>query len=295
MKSITLSLLVLLALTMNAFSQKKYLGLKPPGKVAEKFAPGIVSKESRFEFGSVFNKAGTEFYYAANATGKDEIRYSKVEGNEWSRHVTILADDRYGYNDPFLSPDENLLFYISRQALDGKGDAKDYDIWYSEKTANGWSEPINAGTTINTGRNEYYISFTNDGTMYFASNKNAPEKNWNDFDIYSSKFVDGEFQEPVVLGDAINTKHYEADVFIDPDEAYIIFAASRPDGLGEGDLYISFKKPDGSWTQSKNMGNVVNTSGHELCPYVTYDKKYFFYTSNGDIYWVSTEVFEELR
>jgi len=69
----------------------------------------------------------------------------------------------------------------------------------------------------------------------------------------------------------------------------------RPDGLGRGDLYVSFKHEDGSWSKSMNMGPQINTVHHELCPYVTSDGKYFFYTSNEDIYWVSTDIIHQLR
>ena len=131
--------------------------------------------------------------------------------------------------------------------------------------------------------------------MYFASNKNAAEDNEEDYDIYYSKFVNGEFQEAVNAGEAINTKAYEADVFIDPNEQYIIFCGTREDGFGRGDLYISFKNEDGSWTKSVNMGEPINTPGHELCPFVTMDGKYLLYTSGGDIYWVNTEIFDDLR
>ena len=183
------------------------------------------------------------------------------------------------------------MYFISKRALDGLGEPKDYDIWYVERQANGWSSPINAGTNINSSSNEYYISFTKDGTMYFSSNKGG-----SSFDIYASKSLDGEFQKPVLLGDAINTSNYEADVFIDPEEEYIIFCATRQeDGLGRGDLYISFKNLDGSWSKSKNMGNRINTKGHELCPFVSADGKYFFYTSNQDIYWIDASILEEMR
>ncbi|MEM6830904.1 MAG: hypothetical protein AAF551_10350, partial [Bacteroidota bacterium] len=159
-----------------------------------------------------------------------------------------------------------------------------------DRTPDGWSDPMNAGPNINSGGNEYYISFTNDGTMYFSSNKKD-----SDFDIYAARFSDGAFQPPVVLGDSINTSHYEADVFIDPEESYIIFCANRPDGLGEGDLYISFKKEDGTWTQSKNMGQPINSTYHELCPFVSKDGKYLFYTSNQDIYWVDAKILDRYK
>ena len=274
----------------------KYLKQKPPSMVPEIFAPHYISKEAEYEFGSVFNSEATEFFYGVDVDGKSEIRYSRLVGSSWSDPQTILTHERYGYNDPFLSPDENRLYFISRRALDGKGDLKDYDIWYVERVDNGWSDPVNAGPNINTEANEYYISFTNEGTMYFSSNVKAPEERKRyDFDIYYSKVVDGRFQKAISLGDSINTPYYEADVFVDPNESYIIFCATRQDGQGRGDLYISFKKPDGTWTESKNMGRLINSQNHELCPVVSKDGKYLFFTSNEDIYWVDAKIIDELR
>ncbi len=267
-----------------------YLSQDPPSTNPEIFAPGVISKEDRYEFGSVFNQEGTEFYFGVDVNGKEELWYSTLTGKTWSPPKTMLKHPKYGYNDPFLSPDENRLFFISRQTLDGKGEPKDYDIWYVQRGNEGWSAPINAGPNINTNGNEYYISFTSEGTMYFSSNK----KDFN-FDIYTSRSVAGEFQEATPLSDAINTQHYEADVFVDPEESYVIFCAKRPEGMGQGDLYVSFKNGDGKWSPSKNMGEKINSEGHELCPFVTRDGKYFFYTSNQDILWVDAKVIEELR
>ena len=291
----------MLELIKNAdFSQStqenlKYLKQTPPSLTPKVFASDLISKNNEYEFGSVFNKEGTEFYYGVNVNGKEEIRYSKLIGESWSSPKVLLENSMYGYNDPFLSPDEDRLYFISRRAMDGQGKPKDYDIWYVEKEGAGWSEPINAGPNINSNNNEYYISFTKSGTLYFSSNKNAAQNMQNDFDIYASKQIDGKFQEPIALSDSINTPNYEADVFIDPNESYIIFCAQRKDGLGQGDLYISFKKSDGSWSTSKNMGQPINSKGHELCPFVTADGKYLFYTSNQDIYWVSTKILEDYK
>lgn len=270
----------------------KYLKQKPPSTTPEIFAPNIISLEDEYEFGSVFNQTGTEFYYGVDINGSSEIRYSKLEGDKWSDPEVILSHDQYGFNDPFLSPDEQRLYFISQRSGEGFGG---YDIWYVEKRPEGWSESINAGPNINSARNEYYISFSKEGTMYFSSNKNAPEDNNGDFDIYYSVYEKEAFQKAEALGKAINTSNYEADVFIDPNESYIIFCGNRPEGMGRGDLYISFKDADGNWSQAQNMGEPVNSEGHELCPYVSSDGKYFFYTSNKDIYWVSTEIFKQYR
>lgn len=268
----------------------KYLQQKPPTTIPEIFAPKLISKDGEYEFGSIFNMDATEFFYGVNVNGKEEIRHSKLIGNRWTEPKSIDLNDSYGRNDPFLSPDENQLYFISQRPLDGIANSKNYDIWYVERIENGWSKPRNAGPNINSINDEYYISFTNDGAMYFSSNKID-----DNFDIYSAKFKDEEFQEAIALSDSINTSAYEADVFINPEESYIIFCSSRPGGLGEGDLYISFKNVDGTWTKSKNMGALINSQGHELCPFVSKDGKYFFYTSNKDIYWVDAKIFENYK
>ncbi len=272
-----------------------YFGQKKPDMIKKIFAPNFISIEE-YEYGSIFNEAGDEFYYGVDINGKAEMRFTQLIDNQWSKPKTILSHERWGYNDPFLSPDEQRLYFISQRPLDGNSEPKqDHDIWYVERSQDGWSEPLNAGPQINTTGNEYYISFTNEGTMYFSSNRDAPDDRSYDQDIYYSESVDGIFQKPVRLGDAINTVDYEADVFIDPQERYMIFCSTRDEGLGRGDLYVSFKTDDGSWSQSVNMGPDINTVNHELCPFVTADGNYLLYTSNEDIYWVSIDVIDRLR
>ncbi len=259
-----------------------YLNQNPPSMIPEIFAPGLISSKTHQEFGSVFSKDGKEFFYGVKVNDKTAIRYTKLMGDHWSDPKTILAHELYNYGDPFLSPDEKKLFFISERSMDGTYNKGNYDIWYVNKLADGWSAPINAGPNINSEGNEFYISFNNQGTLYFSFNK----------DIHYSKSINGVFQKAISLGDSINTPQYEADAFVDPNEAYIIFCSVRTDGFGAGDLYISFKKSDGSWTKAKNMGELINSESHEFCPFVTKDGKYLFYATKGDIYWVDAKIIE---
>ena len=279
----------------NSLDRLSYIDPNKPSLVPKIFAPGFISTKSEAEFGSVFSKDGREFYYALDTKGKAEIRYTRLKKGRWLKPKTIISHKKYSFNDPFLSPDGSRLYYISDKPVSKKDSTDDYDIWFSKRKGKKWSKPINAGNKINTDRNEFYISFTSDGTMYFASNKGKAIKRKHDLDIYRSEFKEGKFQTAVKLSDSINTRGYEADVFIAPDESYIIFSAARRSGFGGRDLYISFRDANGNWTKSKNMGDIINTKKPELCPFVTADGKYFFYTSNQDIYWVSTEIFENLR
>ena len=276
-------------------SHTAYLNQNRPGLKAQIFAPEIVSLTDRYEYGSVFSADGKEFYYAAIINKKPQIHMIQLLKDGWSEPAVVIASDKYEYNDPFLSPDQSKLFFISDQAADGQGPVKDFDIWYLEREKDGWSKPVNAGPSINTSKHEYYMSFSSNGKMYFSSNGATNQADDKNFDIFSSKFSDGKFQPSQKLTGAINSEFYEADVFISPNEQYIIFCGERPDGSGKGDLYISFKDANGIWQKAKNMGNLVNTDGYEFCPFVTSDGKYLFFSRDGDIYWMSADVIETLK
>ena len=259
------------------------------------FAKDFISSDSTAEFGSVFNAAGSEFFYADDTSGKAIIKYTSIVNGAWTKPTTIISHEKFGFNDPFLSVDETKLYYISNLQEREQDTSNDFDIWYSERLDDGWSEPINAGSEINSVANEFYISFTKDGSMYFASNIENHKTRKHDFNIFKSPLKNGIYQSPIKVSDSINSKRYEADVFIAPDESYIIFCSARRSGFGSGDLYIYFKDENGHWTNSINMGEEINTSHNEICPFVTKDGKYFFYTSNQDIYWVSTEIFKQIQ
>lgn len=287
-------ILLLFALIVRAEAQE-YLGQPLPGPVPAVFAPGLISTQGQTEFGSIFSKDGTEFFYAAEPGGKAEIRYMKLGNGKWSTAKTIMVHDTYSYNDPFLSPDEKRLYFISNMPMSGSGEKKDYDIWYIERRGTGWSNAVNAGDQINSAGNEYYISFTKKGTMYFSSNRKATDEEKENYDIYTSRNVNGIFQAPIKLPEAVNTQYYEADVFVDPDENFVIFCANKPGGNGGGDLYISYKNADGVWQVAKNLGKEINAERYEYCPFVTADGKYLFYTKGDEIYWVDSKFLRDLR
>ncbi|MBL3657235.1 amidohydrolase family protein [Fulvivirga sediminis] len=274
-----------------------YFGQKAPLNEPELFAPNIISRPDRYEFGCTLSKDGTEFYFGVDNSGIMEIHFTNLIDGVWSPQMRLFESDSISYNDPMFSPDQKRLYFISNRSLDGKKKKEDIDIWYIERESikAEWSSPKNLGLRINSGLDEYYVSFADNGTLYFASkdkSKNAPH---HAFDIYRSEYKKGQFLKPEILPETINTDRYEADVFIAPDESYMIFCSIRKNGLGKGDLYISFKDKEENWSEAVNMGASINTEEHELCPFVSADGKYLFYTSNQDIYWVNTDILENYK
>jgi Tol biopolymer transport system component len=270
----------------------EYLGQKPPGTVPEVFAPGIVSTRIG-EFNAAFSPDGKEFYFSVNErSGRETMKFMTCKNDQWTPPQPVSFVSPQNDCDPLFSFDGRRLYFISTRPKKDRAGSRDWDIWYVEKTDTGWSEPINIGPPVNSEVDEYYVSLTQDGTIYFASNRAG---GLGSFDIYRSRFVDGQYMKPENLGDSINTRHLEHDPFIAPDESYLLFTSvDRPEGFGTGDLYISSRKKDGTWTKSKNLGKAFNSSGYDFCPIVSPDGKYFFFTRKGDIYWASMAAIQEL-
>lgn len=80
------------------------------------------------------------------------------------------------------------------------------------------------------------------------------------------------------LPEVLNSSNGEGDPFVSPDEDYIIYRGYN-NSLGRGDLYISYNI-NGDWTAPENLGEPINSSAHEMCPYVTVDGKYFIFSSS---------------
>jgi hypothetical protein len=242
------------------------------------FGEGIVST-AEDDLNAAFSPGGKTVYFTRNFPRSTigVILFSDFKNGKWSQPQIASFSGLATDYDPFFSTDGTKIFYCSNRSTDGKTKS-DFDIWYVEKTAAGWSEPKPVGAPVNTVSNEFYPSLATDGTLYFSSNRQGGK---GQFDVYRSRWENGKFSEPENLGDAINTNFGELDNYISPDQKFIVFAAyNRKDDLGggNGDLYISFNK-NGTWTPARNLGAPINSPQREYCPIGSPDGKYFFFTS----------------
>lgn len=267
-----------------------YLGQKPPGMTPEVFAPELRSTMVGFAFSS----DGTELYFESGSG----IMFSRQENGRWTKPQTAPFSGRYRDFDFNFAPDGANLFFTSNRPLMKDGAPQNqFDIWVVHRTETGWSEPINIGLPINTEQNEVYPSVSTNGNLYFFRQPVSSPK-WV-ADIFCSKFVDGHYITPEKLGNEINSEFPDIDPFIAPDESYLIFHSFRESGFGRADLYISFRKNDGTWTRALNMGDKINTADGDSSGRVSHDGKYFFFARSNlqarKSYWVSANIIEELR
>ena len=240
------------------------------------FAEGIVSTED-FDSHPAFTPDGKTLYFVRSTPSFNlwTILVSRFEKGKWSTPDIAPFSGQYSDADPFITADGSRFYFISNRPVTGKS-KPDLDIWVMEKTGNGWSEPRNLGTPINSSGSEWYPTVAANGTIYFGSDREGGKGRT---DIYRSRLRDGKYAEPENLGAVINTQFNEFEALIGPDESFIIFmGGGRSDGKGGFDLYLSYNR-NGAWTKPENLGDKINSSGNEYSPKISPDGKYFFWTS----------------
>jgi hypothetical protein len=272
-----------------------YFGQTPPGDSAVIFAPGIISLPNRSECRIVFSPNGNECFFNVWATdySSAKIYYTKRENNTWTPQVEAPFSIGHMASGPFMSSDGNRLYF---HYANYKG-PDPYNIWMVKRTSQGWSEPMHLPSPINTNNRDGCYSETDDGVVYFNSNR--PGGYDKKGDIWRTHQVPGQPLQVENLGTTVNSDAWDASPCIAPDESYLIFISERPGGYGYSDLYITYKKEDGGWTKPANMEmtgagiNFKNTATGD--PSLSPDGRFLFISRNGDIYWVSTKVIEDIK
>ncbi len=267
-----------------------YAGQDMPGNEAVIFAPGFISAEN-FVHTVAFNADQTKIYYTLEswlAHGGTIMVTSLIDG-KWTDPVPSDIEGNYREIDPFITRDGKWLYYSSNRPVNGVEDESNIDMWMVNIEEDSWSEPIYLGAKVNTEFLDWFPTLSENGNLYFSTGPN-PSSN-----IVLSKFEDGEYQEAVSLGDSVNSESRDYDPLIAPDESFVIFSSNRPGGFGSVDLYISYKKKDGSWTRAKNMGETINTQSAEFASKLSYDGKYLFFNRGGEIFWIDAGIISDLK
>lgn len=257
-----------------------YLGQKQPGSIAEVFAPGIVST-GMFTRDIAITPDGREIYFGVviGQYAYSTIVVTRLVGDRWTEPevASFAADPACKTVEPCISPDGMRFYFSSNRPTAGKVPSEsDYDIWVMDRTSDGWSEPRNLGSPVNTDAGEYFPSVTTDGTLYLT----RTELNGSD-NIFRSRLTNGVFADPQKLPAQVNSGRGQYNAFIAPDESYLIVpTVGRKDSRGSTDYYVTYRNPDDSWTEPVNMGDAINSkSGSEYSPYVSPDGRYFFFMS----------------
>ena len=191
----------------------------------------------------------------------------------------------YFESDALLSSDGRALFFVStRPGGVGKAYLKgelsptegfgNTDIYVCLKEGDGWSAPINLGTTINTPFAERTPFLHPDGkTLYFSS---GGHNAIGGVDVFKTERLSDtdwtQWSKPVNLGKQINTHIDDWGYKITTDGQYAYYAASVSSGRGSADVFRvrlpEVYRPDPVATI---RGTITNTDGKPLDANLVYE------------------------
>ncbi len=295
-----------------------YLGQKPPGKIPEIFAPGILS--TYLNEGKIcFSPDGKEVFfsvYLPDPFRKGFLFYSHIKNSYWTQPKQHKLTVNTGFGYQYISPDGKRMFFY----LIIPGDDRVH-LGYIEKKGKDWGT---VPKKVKFYGNDFFYqscsfpSVAANGNLYFQMHPGGD----GNTDIYMSKFKNGIYMRPEKLNNSVNTVSNECHPCITPDESYIVFDAYGRGIQKEDGLFVSFRDKSGNWTGAKNLGENINSGNGERRAFVSHDGKYLFYTSKkkkinmpevsitleellelvnnpgngqGDIYWVDAKVIEDLK
>jgi tetratricopeptide (TPR) repeat protein len=279
-----------------------YMGQKPPGHQPEIFLPGILNTKKKGAFCTVFTTDLKEFYCVCYHRGVEKSGFIYIMqniNNLWTPPKAVGFSKRGLDNDMALSADGNRMIFRSWRALPDGSKPKNHSwLWVVERTKEDWGEAkpfLCGGVPVRTG----YPSIASNGSVYFAFRGDKG------LGIYQSKLTKTGYNSPEFVTKVISSEVIHGDMFVAPDESYLIVSCRDEEGkIGYGllDLYILFKRADGSWTQALNMGKEINTStGGENCPQVSPDGRYLFFNRYdpqlkvGNMYWLDADIIKRLK
>lgn len=176
---------------------------------------------------------GKELYMVRKEKKNSDIYVSYYQGDKWT--VKELLDKNINTKgmETHASPSadgKNLYFASDKKGYGG------LDIFVSERQPDGqWGKPENLGKNVNTSFDENNPFVSSDGQVLFFASKG--HNNMGGYDIFYSKFKDGEWSLPVNIGFPINTTN--DDVFYTPlDKGLVSYQALiLEEGFGQKDIY----------------------------------------------------------
>lgn len=146
------------------FSRQNKSGKWEPVKPVE----GALNTEED-EGVACFSADGKTIYFTKSEAKNEatQIWQSTRSGGEWTEPtlIPLFADSTISVGHPAVSPDGDLLYFVS-DAPNGFGGK---DIWVATMDGGKWVVTENLGSKINTSGNEMFPYVRHDGVLFFSS------------------------------------------------------------------------------------------------------------------------------
>lgn len=236
---------------------------------------------------------------------KEYVRNFGIEN--FAKSVPLLwklaqLSEKYGSKNEALSL-YKLVLKHHQQGIDIKQLYKKYDAVETEKKENyvpldfyyklvdyrkeidtlrpPHSVLVNMGEDINSTKEDYGPSMGNvDYVLLFTSKRKPHEsRNYNE-DLFYALKVDGSWAHTEEFK-TINTNYNEGSACLSQDGKFLYFSrCGAPGSLGNCDIYFAKLGKDSTWTDVKNLGPTINSSGWDSHPSLSHKGDTLFFASN---------------
>ena len=167
-----------------------------------------------------------------------EIYSARLDNNKWVdiKPFEYNNSEKYSVGHPCITEDGNIIYFASNMP-GGYGNS---DIYYCVRMPNSkWSEPVNAGPTINTEGKEVFPVLDQNGTLYFSSDG---QKGMGGLDIFETQGSKNQWTQPENLKYPINSpKDDFLPYFTNPGISGYL-SSNRDGGKGLDDIYYFSKE-----------------------------------------------------
>ncbi len=198
-----------------------------------------------------------------------DIYMSTRVGDGWSELKSLgpnINGVKTWESQPSISADGKTLYFASIRESNIGFDPNNptSDIYYSTKDEKGnWTKAKNLGPKINTPGNEKSPFIHSDSqTLYFSSDGHL---GIGGYDIFFTKFRDGDWTKPVNIGYPINTKNNDLGFVVNTQGTKAYFASNKLNGKGGWDIYaIDLYKEARPEKVFLVKGQLVDDNGYAL-------------------------------
>lgn len=187
-------------------------------------------------------------------------------------------DDEYL---PSLTADGQTLVFTRRfpRKATTTANTKEEEDLYVSKLSNGqWSRAERMPEPVNSTDNEGAQCISQDGRIMFYTACNRNDGGGR-CDLYMCVNKASRWSKPRNLGSAVNSGAWEGQPTFSIDGRTLYFVSNRKGGQGGMDIWKT-TFDGGQWTAPENLGPEINTEFDEMSPFIHFDDRTLYFSSN---------------
>ena len=188
-------------------------------------------------------------------------------------NIGVVNTDADEYVNQYYINDDKIIF-TKRYKSDFNDSYLEENVFVTVKSDSVWSTPeLLFGVYKDVGA----ANISADGNEIYFSGCGW-ENGLGSCDIYYVMFNGGKWSPPINLK-SVNTAGWESQpcVSYDGNELYFV---RRNKKMGTSDIYVSKRDGNGVWQKASRLGENVNTDGNEMAPFIHYDGKTLYFSSD---------------